>query len=539
MKSLNAVGLPTLSVAAGATTPVPPEGKSLIYSLITNGMLLWDGTQWNNVAPLPSDLVPFSGIQTAGVVTYYLSPSGNDSNDGLTTGTAWASLYHASVIVNKIITDIGVPAVIQIYMATGTYNETQETIFYGYGGDNPQIWIQSTSGVTTDVVINYNLPLTYAIAIQSEGAYVDLNGLSINVLQDNFAICSCSNSGVLVIYNINCNTNGHIPANGVNGVFVVWDEQSELWMNGCAYTGNAVALVSAPNGGLIQFGYAHTFTGTPTYSNACFDIGNGANLNMQLVTWTGSFIGKKYSAYHGAQITTNPANSLLIPGTIEGTLSYGAHYEGDVSDLVEIKPYVSTRSYILGDQVIRNGILVTPNAAISAGTAFAWGTSGATWKPGEYASTWKGVWSASSTYSPGDVVVKASSGTVIYMSRYTQSISGFANPATANNLWVVVHGDVNQVPYVSQVSLTFGSSGNPVQSQIFTIAGVIYCTVGQKVIMVPAADLAGSSLLNSDEFDMDNFMCAAVVIGQNTVKTFITAFPGPVSGTYNFNLMVV
>lgn len=56
------------------------------------------------------------------------------------------------------------------------------------------------------------------------------------------------------------------------------------------------------------------------------------------------------------------------------------------------------------------------------------------------------------------------------------------------------------------------------------------CSLGQKVIMTPSPD--------SDEYEMDNFACAARVTATNTIQAFITAIPGPVIGQRNFNLLI-
>lgn len=68
MKSLSPVGLPTLEVAAGATTPNPGYA-AIIWSSTTNGLLWWNGTQWEGSsggAVIPALFpVSFAGAPTA------------------------------------------------------------------------------------------------------------------------------------------------------------------------------------------------------------------------------------------------------------------------------------------------------------------------------------------------------------------------------------------------------------------------------------------------------------------------------------------
>lgn len=51
-----------------------------------------------------------------------------------------------------------------------------------------------------------------------------------------------------------------------------------------------------------------------------------------------------------------------------------------------------------------------------------------------------------------------------------------------------------------------------------------------KIIMVPAPD--------SDEYEMDNFVCAAYCATNGTITAYITAIPGPVTGTRTFNYTI-
>lgn len=79
-----------------------------------------------------------------------------------------------------------------------------------------------------------------------------------------------------------------------------------------------------------------------------------------------------------------------------------------------------------------------------------------------------------------------------------------------------------------EIVLDFGAY--PVSSKSFSFTTT--ATLGNKVVMVPSADIDG------DELEMDGFMCAARVTATDTVEAFITAFPGPVTGQRKFNLLI-
>lgn len=79
---------------------------------------------------------------------------------------------------------------------------------------------------------------------------------------------------------------------------------------------------------------------------------------------------------------------------------------------------------------------------------------------------------------------------------------------------------------LDQVTLDFGSS--PVFSASFTFA-LTGAVNGTKMAMQAAGE--------SDEYEMDGFICAAKGIGADQAQAFIHAIPGPVSGQRVFNVL--
>lgn len=79
---------------------------------------------------------------------------------------------------------------------------------------------------------------------------------------------------------------------------------------------------------------------------------------------------------------------------------------------------------------------------------------------------------------------------------------------------------------LDQVTLDFGSS--PVFSANFTFA-LTGAVNGTKLAMQAAGE--------SDEYEMDGFICAAKGIGADQAQAFIQALPGPVSGQRAFNIL--
>lgn len=77
------------------------------------------------------------------------------------------------------------------------------------------------------------------------------------------------------------------------------------------------------------------------------------------------------------------------------------------------------------------------------------------------------------------------------------------------------------------VTLDFGSIPQINKSFSWSDAGA---ATSNKIIMVPAPD--------SDEYEMDNFTCCAYCTVNGTITAYITAIPGPVTGTRKFNYVL-
>jgi hypothetical protein len=71
-----------------------------------------------------------------------------------------------------------------------------------------------------------------------------------------------------------------------------------------------------------------------------------------------------------------------------------------------------------------------------------------------------------------------------------------------------------------------------VTSKSFSIVDAAALTTS-KIQMQPVASTTGSAL-GGDEYEMDNFSCAAYCLVNGTIIAYIQAFPGPVRDKRNF-----
>ena len=262
----------------------------------------------------------------SGTIVYYVSPTGNDANDGsaIDDARAFRTLAFAATTASRVYNDIG-PAMggITIRMKPGVYTETAQVLFSGYSGWNsPDVQIESASGSIGDVTVNFTNYEDGAL-LWAQSMYVNPYGIIFNVAVANPEwVVGAVQGGWLDCYN--CTFNGGAYTNNTP-MINVYDSQSKAFFSNCTFSGNAYSLVYAPNGGRVQMTNT-TFVGTPSYVNPAFDIGGGTVCDLYSPYFTGSFIGSSYRVQTNAVLRTNGGNSTTIPGTLAGSVSTGGQY---------------------------------------------------------------------------------------------------------------------------------------------------------------------------------------------------------------------
>lgn len=115
------------------------------------------------------------------------------------------------------------------------------------------------------------------------------------------------------------------------------------------------------------------------------------------------------------------------------------------------------------------------------------------------------------------------------------SALGSGTPTGSNFLrgdgtWATPAGGGGGSLTVTEVTLDFGVV--PVGSKSFDITDAA-ATTASKIVMVASANPAAGR--QADELEMDGLTCAAVCLVDGTIKAFVVATPGPVTGQYKFN----
>jgi hypothetical protein len=170
----------------------------------------------------------------------------------------------------------------------------------------------------------------------------------------------------------------------------------------------------------------------------------------------------------GATSTTDGTKGTP-PAPLKGQEKHVLRGSGQWEKETVQKLYNSADSYLTGEKVIlTGGYLIQANAAIPENTAFAWGTTGATWSlilPSWQNFTFKGVYSPTATYALSDVVAESSAS--LYL--YTPVIAGSGKALTDTTGWKQYHPTVDIKPAQSGTG-TVNNITNVYGSQAWLLA---------------------------------------------------------------------
>lgn len=255
---------------------------------------------------------------------FYVSPSGNDSNDGLTMATPWATITHAYTYIRDRIDGNGYSVTIQLMNGThaAAYcaypSVSVIPVINGNNADPSQVTVNNPNGAAIcaaqgGVVMVQNFTVT---AAGPEGDYGAVgSGLLANAAPSVIAVGDGMRFGT-------CNT-AHIQTYEGGTVSAT--------KSGLAYSvvGGGERHYYA-NGGYVTFPDAHvTILNTPAFSVAFAQAQSGGSVAAWNITFAGSgATGPRYNALMGGIINTANAGPNYFPGNAAGTVdatSYGVY----------------------------------------------------------------------------------------------------------------------------------------------------------------------------------------------------------------------
>ena len=245
----------------------------------------------------------------------YVSPMGNDGNDGLSASTPLATIQRAWDLLQQSYDCRNFT--VTIHLAAGTYTSGLMAGSPHHGAGAVQIKGDgSANGV---IIAPTNGPAIYAIA----GAVVSLSNLT---LQPNsgHAIAAEFAASVGVQSNV---IFGAIP-NGL-GQHMVADRGGFIAV-GSSYsvTGSAYTHVTAGQQGHVLFaqGITVTISNTPNFSGGFLCASTLGYIEAPNLIWSGSATGPRYVVLTNAVLNTNGSGQTYLPGNAPGSVGAGGLY---------------------------------------------------------------------------------------------------------------------------------------------------------------------------------------------------------------------
>jgi hypothetical protein len=249
--------------------------------------------------------------------TYFVSTTGSDSNNGLSSGAAFATIQKA---INVCLTlDLnGLVATIQV--AAGTYSA---------GFLLQSSFVGGNVVVTGDTTTPSNVVITNASVINA----FEASGFGTNVTVQGFKVSSGGVGGIGVYSH-----DGAAMTIGGKMEFGAFPSGAQISAarvgyvsiaNGVAYTisGSANYHMNVSIAGRLNFNIGTvTLTGTPAFAAAFVSAADGSVVSVQGNTYSGSATGTRYSVSGNSVIDTGGGGASYLPGGTAGSASTGGQY---------------------------------------------------------------------------------------------------------------------------------------------------------------------------------------------------------------------
>jgi hypothetical protein len=318
----NTSGTVTLNISAqGNVNGFRSDGTALLPGdYVGGGRTLW---AYKSTGPALYLLNPMTWVSQPSPtkistnLTLYVSTTGSDSNNGLTSGTAFATLQHAWNVLSGNYNLNGYTGTIQL--ANGTYTAGLSASQMPVGVQGGQVSIVGNAGTPSSVIINVT-GITSFVFIGAINIF--LNGMTIEETTSGSGI-SATNGAYVSFENI---VFGQAPS---GSQLFASSGGSIVAVGPYTISGSAASHYSAVSSGSITAAVAITVTGTPAFTNFAA-VSENANLTLYvgstLVSFSGSATGSRYSVSGNGAIYSNGGSASLLPGSTGGSTGSGGQY---------------------------------------------------------------------------------------------------------------------------------------------------------------------------------------------------------------------
>lgn len=242
-------------------------------------------------------------------LTYYVSPTGDDTNDGASTTTAFKSIEKAVNVASAIdLNGYG----ITIKLLDGTYETGARLRPYKSGGGG--IVIEGNYNTPENVTIS-----TLGQAFIAEGTGADYSFYGFRIAASR-TIFECSHGASFTLGKLIISYSPHYQLNAHHrGSIYVKDD--------CVIESGASVHARAADYGLIEESrVVILLQNSPNYSSAYIEVERFGLVNLEYATYNGAATGKRFNASSASIIYTQSDDLNYIPGSIAGTVQSGALY---------------------------------------------------------------------------------------------------------------------------------------------------------------------------------------------------------------------
>ena len=260
--------------------------------------------------------------------TYYINvDTGDDNNDGLTSGSAFKTIQKASNLIRNKIDSNGFSVIISLAESVNPYDgasfdDVRNVILQGNNANPAAVRIQANNTLGT---------VNAAVRVANE-ALVIIKGVSFApspVQIDNAQAVSLSFNARCLLSRVNfeditTNANLGIHISSLYGGFV--DFQDDYSVSGSAVY--HIFLSGQSQARFYKFNATInvTVSNNPNFGGAFIDCNSQSSCSVEPTTFTGSATGKRYSLRVQSSIITNGQGQDLFPGNVAGTADASSVY---------------------------------------------------------------------------------------------------------------------------------------------------------------------------------------------------------------------
>jgi hypothetical protein len=290
-----------------------------------------DGTNAQQIATVGyvASQLPPTRIRLTANKSFYIANSGSDVNDGLTTGTAWATLQHAYDTLQQGYDLNGFT--VKFNIAAGSYVGVQMT--YPLVGQKAQPAVEWAGAGAATVINATSSGIGSFVVLLGAGTSIhDLaisnsNNVNGNFSTEGYGIYADQDSYVL-INNITFGACGQSQICAAHGATILTTVSGSV----LTVTGDAQAFMQTVSSGSISCPEAHiVFNNTVTYAQATVYANIYGYIGLQSATFTNpsNVNGPRYISDLFAVVNTGGGGPSFIPGNSPGVLNssgFGAAY---------------------------------------------------------------------------------------------------------------------------------------------------------------------------------------------------------------------